>query len=48
MMMYYSKFRSLMMMLLIEISECDDDGVFLESLKYDDDVADVADRKIRI
>ena len=34
--------------ILIERSECDDDDVLLESSKYDDDVADVADRKIRI
>ena len=44
-----------MMMLLIEISECDDDDVLIERSEYDDDadrnfkyVEDVADRKIRV
>ena len=39
----------MIMMIMIERSECDDDDdVLLEISTYDDDVADVADRKIRI
>ena len=35
-----------MMMLLIEISECDDDDVLIARSEYDDD--DDADRKFRV